>query len=197
MRFLDWGSLLANMERVTGPRNEVLKRSRIELQAHFMWSFMFVGKFYRGVGMDPDASADLRILAHASDSQLDALNKLLAFWWFWAGHHLADRPGFAVEQDVIREGLRTIWGLNDAKQMEYKSLLDNPSPLPPMDKSVQEAIASMNNGVVPIAHMPVEVLRALMKNALESQELSLLFVAPHLRNSQVELLQEIDRVIQR
>ena len=166
--------LAAKLITIFEPRRETLEKCRDEIQVRFWLVPIYLNTFYEGITKDENTREELHVLSQASEQQIDSLNKLLTFWWFWSADRLEGRTAFVLSSAEVREGLRVIWDIDDSTQDVYTKLFDNCPP----------------------AFVTGYVLWNLMCKILKNSEMSLLSVMPHIRNAQVSTLQTLDQILQ-
>lgn len=171
MKFIDCIKLHKRVATLLRKRNLLLSQARDVAHPFFsLMPFPYINNFYVGIANDPNTDDVFRSMLQADEASLDSINCTLVFWFFWSMDRL---QGFPLLNDPkVRLGFVQVWGLGDTS-LDY------------LIKHFDE---------LPLGQQPLSVWGMISKD-LHNTSLSPIFGTIHIRNAQVNTLEQIQKIM--
>ncbi len=165
MRFFDKRTLLLKVSENGKRRSERVQGVNAAVLTHYAISATYLGDFYYRIAEDANCSDILTALANASEEQLDSVDLVLIFFWFYARDRICG-DGCLSDKDVL-VCLAYVWGLGSDRFINLVKQFDTIGP-------------------ERIFFHPLMVCYAI----IDHPDLSPLFVAKHLRDAFMKTIRE-------
>lgn len=155
---------------ISWSRERFRKQQFEAIRSRFLYLPFYLSFFYEGLYDDENTQDVFNVLATLEKIQIDSINQMLVFWWFWSLDRLEKEV--SLTQDDITLGLHNIWSLDSKWVEELTQVLDNRFPDSP--NALWEIIQD-----------------------IAAKNMSSVFAFPHLRNAQVGMLRSPEFSVQR
>lgn len=166
MRFVDRGILLRKHNALQMLRNTIRDSQPAPIPLLFSVPDMFIGLFFHHIANDVNTKEILHKLASANDMQLNLINRLLTFWWFWSLDRYFGKN--TLNMEPVKKGFLSIYGLSEIDLEQTAKHFDEKQPF------------------------EVRELWNMICGALCDNSLSPMFAFVHLDSAQTEILHKFN-----